>query len=385
MTMHFIPSQVFDLPWALSLELHALRGLMKTAAGVAGGLVVGVAVGFGAATIYKNRMAGGGGRDPNAVVLQLDGAKYREADLPPDIRASLFEVRNEGFEKENNVLNQFALQFAMAKEKNKDVKPDALPPFDQLVEAPQPTEQEMQALYDANKARLPPNTTFEQVKAEIEKFVKNQKTSEVLRAKNEELKGKGRFAILLTPPEAPTVQLSVDQYPAKGPQGAKLLVEVADYLCPHCQATQPDVEAMLKDIGGKVRFVAVSFSLRPEGLSGTLARGAFCARQQGDEAFWKYHEKAFAMGREKGWKTTDPDDKAPVLEVVEAAGIDRAKVEACLGTPEAQKFVTSTTESMHKSGVSGTPTFFMNNRKLTMTPGKSLKENVESQLGGTSH
>ena len=354
--------------------------MSSTALGIVGGLVVGAALGFGAATVYKGNHAG-----ENITLLEVDGTKYREADLPADIRSGYYDIKAEEHDRGNALLGQFALQLALAKDKDKNVKADALPPFDQLVEAPAPTEQELQALFEANKARLPPDATFEKIKPDIERFVRNQKLSETLRAKNDELSAKKRVVLLTPEPSSPKVTLVLDPYAAKGAVTASnTLVEVADYLCPHCQASEPEVEATVKELGDKYRFVHVPFSLRPEGLSGTLARGAFCAKQQGDEAFWKYHEKAFATAKEKGWKSTDPDSKDPVLEVATAAGIDGAKLEACLATPEAQAFVKNTTDSMHKAGVSGTPTFFLNGRRLSLS-NKSLKDAVMGRLQAASH
>src|SRR6185503_11819576 len=146
-----------------------------------------------------------------------------------------------------------------------------------------PTDAEMKAVFEQNKSRLPPDTSFEKIKPDIERYLKNQKLGEALRAKNEELKAKNRVAILMPMPVAPKVDLNVAGLPVKGPATSQnTLVEVADYVCPHCQATQPEVEQLVKDLGDKMKFVPVNFSLRPDGLSGTLARGAYCARQQGD-------------------------------------------------------------------------------------------------------
>jgi len=354
--------------------------MSSTALGIVGGLVVGAVLGYGTATYYK----GGRGAD-NLTLLEVDGTKYRESDLPPDVRSGYYDIKTEEHSRGDVLLGQFALHLALAKDKDKNVKVDALPPFDQLVEAPAPTDQELQALYDANKGRLPPGTTFDQIKPDIERFVRNQKLTETLRVKNEELTAKKRVVLLTPEPSPPKVTLALEAYAAKGVATApNTLVEVADYLCAHCQSSEPEVAATVKELGDKYRFVHVPFSLRPEGLSGTLARGAYCAKQQGDDAFWKYHDKAFSTAKEKGWKPTDPDNIAPVLEVAAAAGIDATKLEACLATPEAQAFVKNTSDGMRKAGVSGTPTFFLNGRRLALSS-KSLKDAVLGRLQSASH
>lgn len=357
---------------------------MNSALGVVGGLVAGAAIGFGAASLQKARQGGGLVGDETPVV-EVDGVKFKEADLPADIRSSLYEVKAEAFERISGVVGQFALQMSLAKEKDKNAKADNLPPFDQLVAAPTPSEADLKTLFEANKTRLPPNTTFEQIRPEIERFVKNQQLGEVLRQKSDELKQKNRIAVLLPAPVAPKVSFDVTPYAAKGSSSqATLLVEVADYLCPHCQATQPEVEALVKDSADKVRFVAVPYSLRPEGLSGTLARGAYCAKEQGDEAFWKYHATAFETAKAKGWKASDPDRKEVVLEIGGAVGLDKSKFEPCLDSAAAKSFVQNTEAAFHKAGVTGTPTFFLNGRKLSLG-NKALRDAVTAGVARSSH
>lgn len=359
---------------------------MNTALGIVGGLVVGAAIGAGAATLYKGKLPGVGGTTTAEVggpVMELDGKTYTEADLPGDVQVQIYEARHETHERVNGLLGQYALQLSLAKEKGLPTE-GKLPAFDQLVDAPTPSDAELQALFDQNKDRLPPGTTFETIKGDIEKYIKNQKMSEVLRTKNEEFKKSNKLKLLATEPVSPRVELDLTPYVSKGTASSHTLVEVADYLCPHCQQTQPEVEAVVKELGDKFRFVAVPFSLRPEGLSGSLARGAYCARQQGDEAFWKYHEAAFATAKTKGWKQTDPAAKEPVVEVATAAGLDAPKIEACLESPEAVAFVKKTVDSMNAAGVSGTPTFFMNGRRISMH-GESLKDLVTGAMQASSH
>ena len=353
---------------------------MSTVTSIVGGLVVGAAIGYGAATLIK-----GANHYEDVSLLEIDGTKYKEADLPAEIRSNLYDLRTESHERQNAVLNQFALQFALAKDKDKTVKADALPAFDTLVEAPAPTDQEIQAVFEANKARLPANTSIDQVKPEIERYLRNQKLSEVLRVKNQEITAKKRIVLLAPAPTSPKVSMALESYPARGPAGSpNVVVEVADYLCPHCQEMAPEVESVYKELADKVRFVQVPFSLKPDGLSGTLARGAYCARQQSDDAFWKFHEKAFSTAKEKGWKTTDADAKEPVLQVAADAGLDSAKFDTCLASAEAQAFVKNTTDNMRKAGVSGTPTFFLNNRRVSLA-NKSLGDAIKSSLQPTSH
>jgi protein-disulfide isomerase len=371
---------------------------MNSVAGVIGGLIVGATLGAGAVYVAKSPKATAPTPTPSSstpaaqsaasptnttndtqVLFELDGKPYTEKDLGAETQAQTYDIRHESYERLATTLTQIALQKSLAKEKGKESS-DPLPPLEELVDVGSPTDEEAKSLYEANKARFPEGTSFEQLKPDINRYLKSQKLSDQIRTKSEELKASQRFKLLLPAPISPKVTIDISPFTAKGPaSAANTLVEVADYLCPHCQAAAEEMDQIVKDLGDKVRFVPVPYSLRNETLSGALARGAFCAKQQGDEAFWKFHEAAFRIARTKGWKITDPDSKEPVLEVAKESQVDVAKIESCLATPEAAGFVTATAKAMQKIGVTGTPTFFLNGQKIHVH-GKPLREAITSQM-----
>lgn len=351
------------------------------------GLIIGAAAGWFTITKHPGRFgltAGSAKTSPfsNRDLFELDGKTYREVDLPPEVASNLFEARMENFTRIEQLINEFGLHMAIAKEKDPAAKADKLPSFAELLAVPKPTEDEIKQLFEANKARLPPNTTFETVKPEIEKFVVDSKTKEAMRSKMEEFKAKNRLKLMATEPQAPLVNLNYAQFPSKG-KAPVVLLEASDYLCPHCQATQPEVEEVLKEIGDRVTFVQVPYALRPTNLSGTLARGAICAAAQG-EAFWKYHEAGYKIAQEKAWKSTDPDNADAAKEVAKQAGLDAAKFDACLVSAETKTHLDQVLSDMEKAGVNGTPTFFLNGRKLLLH-GATLKDAVKAAIQAQSH
>jgi protein-disulfide isomerase len=321
---------------------------------------------------------------PGEPLFELDGAKYTEADLPSDVQSMIFEARTETHAKIEAMANEFALQFALAKEKNPNADKNALPSFADLLGIAKPTDDELKKVFEDNKARLPAGVGFDQVKPEIEKFVVQQKTQDAMRSKLDEFRAKNRFKMIAQAPQAPVVNIDTSTYPVKG-TGAVTLVEASDYLCPHCQATQPEVEAVLKDMGDKIKFVQVPFALRPENLSGTLARGAICAYAQGPDQFWKYHEQGYKVAQEKSWKASDPDAKDNAKAVATAAGIDVPKFEACVADAKTQTQLKKVIDDMNKAGVNGTPTFFLNVRKLMLHGGHTLNDALGEALQKPSH
>jgi protein-disulfide isomerase len=380
---------------------------MKTVAmGLVGGLVIGGAVGYGAAVMAGKARRPGGTTSTSTTattattgitgtttvdsgepvpLFELAGKTYTDADLPADVRSQLFEGQTEAFGRQEQVLTSYALRLHLAAEKGKSVEAGKLPPLEDLLNAPTPSDEDVKKIYEENKARLPPNTSFDQIKPEIVKYLRNQKLSETLQTQLTQFKSQGAFKVLAAAPMAPVVEMDLKPYASQGPATAThTIVEVADYVCPHCQGVQPEVEAAIKELGDKVRFVAVNFTLNPKGLSNSLALGGYCARQQSDESFWKYHEAAFRTARTKGWKSSDPESSEAVSEVAKTAGIDAAKVESCLKSDDAKKAVAAAQEAMHSYGVTSTPTFFVNGRQLSIQ-GKPLKDALVGSIGAASH
>lgn len=375
------------------LFLHR-KDTMNALSSLLGGVAIGALLGAGGVWIAKSQQSPKPQPLPTAQqstpnmstaptdsqpLFELDGKVYTDKDLGTEIQSQAYDIRFESYERLANTLTQYALQKSLAKEKGKD-QVEPLPRLDELVDVAPPSDEEAKSLYESNKSRFPEGTTFEQLRPDIDRYLKNQKLSDQIRNKSEELKSSQRFRLVMAMPVAPKVNIDITTFVAKGPSSAaNTLVEVADYLCPHCQAAYGEIDQIVKELGNKIRFVPVPYSLRNESLSGSLARGAYCAKQLGDESFWKYHEAAFRVARTKGWKISDPDSKDPVLEVAKEAQIDVAKIDSCLPTPEAAAFVTSTSNAMQKVGVTGTPTFFLNSQKIQVT-GKPLREAITSQI-----
>lgn len=312
--------------------------------------------------------------------VQVNGKTVKEDQLPTDLRSEIFERRNEAHHGIERALKAYGVRLALAQEKDKNVKPENVPPLEQLLPVPAPSEADLKKVYEENKNRLPPGTTYDAVKDQVKEFVTAQARQKAIETKLNELEKSGKLKVLVQAPTAPKVNLDLAGYPARGPAKASTtVVEVADYLCPHCQQTQPEVEAMMKELGNKVRFVQVPFALRPDGLSGTLARGAFCAMKQGDDAFWKYHETAFKMTSEQKLAVGEPANTAKAKEFAQKAGLDLGKWEPCLDSAEAKKLVADSNVKMEAAGVQGTPVFFLNGQRLD-PHGQRLKDIVAAAV-----
>jgi len=363
-----------------------------------GGIVLGGALGAGLTMQLKKGLPGAAstssagatcgveGVAGSSALFELDGKQYTAADLPTDARDTLFQIQTQSYETGSNFARELALRMALAKDDKVDIA-QGLPPLRTLLKVPEPAEADLKTFYEANKQSIPPGTTYEQIKPQLVQFLSAQKVGEQARTKVAELNASGRLKLLSKPPVAPVVSLPLDKFPSKGPADAKVtLVEASDYLCSHCRSIKPEVEAVIKEFDGKVRFVQANFALRPDQLSGWLARGGYCAQKQSPEAFWKYHDKAFEVPMEAAQAVSPNADKEFQAHAVKAAtdaGIDAKAFEACVASDEAKKAVEATNEILAGAGVSGTPSFFLDNRKLTLGS-TTLSAAVKEALGGGS-
>ena len=140
---------------------------------------------------------------------------------------------------------------------------------------------------------------------------------------------------------------------AQGPDTAPVtLVEYGDYECPHCGRAHPIVQRVRAQMGDSLRFVFRNFpltELHPHAQH--AAEAAEAAAESG--RFWEMHDALF----ENQSSLAD----AGIKSLAEKIGADTA---AAVGTALADhRFGGRVREdflSGIRSGVNGTPTFFIN-------------------------
>lgn len=350
-----------------------------------GGLGIGGAVGYMAGAATRNKApvaeAGSSGSTSNSAWFVFDGQTYDTATLPSGLQSSLYQVDLEGFNQKQAQVREFVVRLALAKEQNKFTSLDKLPPLEELLPAATATDEEAKQFFEANKDRVPPGTTFEQLSGRIKEILANEKRVKTFNATLEKLQADGKFKMVAKEPTPPIVDIPVANFPSRGSaNGPHTLVEISDYLCPHCQQMAPQVKALAEKHANKMKYVQINFALRPTQLSGTMVEGGFCAQKQGTDAFWKYHEAAFS----KAWGTfADNYDVAKVKPVAEAAGLNVKDWEACMASNEPKEWMQKTRDLVNNLGVTGTPTFYLNNKRINLHNAEELSKLIEGAVAGS--
>jgi len=151
-----------------------------------------------------------------------------------------------------------------------------------------------------------------------------------------------------------------DEDHMKGAKDAPLtLVEYADYQCEGCIEAFGAVEELLETHTGKVNVVFRHFPLvtyHPMALPAALAAEA--AGAQGK--FWPMHELIFDAAGE-----FDDDD---LVRWAGEIGLDMARWEADRHSDELDERIRTMRLEGSRTGVDGTPTFFLDNWRIAATP-----------------
>ena len=139
---------------------------------------------------------------------------------------------------------------------------------------------------------------------------------------------------------------------AQGPADAPVtLVEYGDYECPHCGRAYPMVKAVQRSMGNGLRFVFRNFPLTKSHEHAEHA--AEMAEAAGHEGkFWPMHDLLF--------EHQDAQEDEDLVGYAASLGIDPAWAAAALTQGLFRERVREDFASGVKSGVNGTPTFFIN-------------------------
>jgi protein-disulfide isomerase len=149
---------------------------------------------------------------------------------------------------------------------------------------------------------------------------------------------------------------------AEGPVEATLvLVEYGDYECPYCGAAYPIVKKVQKRLGSRLRFVFRNFPLtNMHPFAQQAAETAEAAAAQGK--FWEMHDFLYENQASLG-------DPAFLLRQARKLQLDAAQLEREVAGHVYLPRIEEDYSSGIRSGVNGTPTFFVNSVRYDGYPG----------------
>jgi protein-disulfide isomerase len=216
-----------------------------------------------------------------------------------------------------------------------------------------PTEEEIAAFYEQNKARLRGNPAFEDVRPQIVGYIEGQQRQSLRSAFVANLKRTADYRVVL---DAPRTEIELaDNVPSRGPADAPItMVEFGDFECPFCRRAHPAVEQLLLKYGDEIRYVFRDYPLPNHSRATPASVAAYCAGDQGQ--FWSFYENLMVIEGD----LSDGD----LVQRAANLGLDAEQFNACYTSRRYENDVLEAMKQGRALGVTGTPTFFINGRKL---------------------
>ena len=140
-----------------------------------------------------------------------------------------------------------------------------------------------------------------------------------------------------------------------GDSASITIVEFGDYQCPHCGAAYPVIKEIQEAFGDQIKFIFRNFPLAEiHPFAKIAAQATEAANVQGK--YWKMHDAIFE--RQSHLSTNF------ITKLAEELGLDVEQFLTDLNSEEVITKVEDDFESGIRSGVNGTPSFFVNGEKF---------------------
>jgi protein-disulfide isomerase len=174
-------------------------------------------------------------------------------------------------------------------------------------------------------------------------------------------------------------KLVLDNQPSFGPSNAPVtIVEFGDLECPSCKAEAPLLRGIVPTAyPDKVRVVFKDFpleSIHPWARAASDA--ARCVFRQNPQAFWKIYDWFYNTQEQ----ITPENLTSNVLEWAGKNGVDATQLGRCIDTKATDSEVARNLTEAHALNLKGTPTLFVNGRKVGGVEWSTLQQIIEAEL-----
>lgn len=167
-----------------------------------------------------------------------------------------------------------------------------------------------------------------------------------------------------------------------GNKDAKVtMIEFSDFECPFCKRyfdeTFPQIVKDYVDTG-KIKIYFRHFPLDFHQAAMPSALASECANEQGK--FWQYHDKIFSDQDKISAKTADTIS-TELNSFAKDLRLNTVQFESCFSAQKYKANVDLDSNDGRTAGVTGTPTFFINGRKLVgAQPFASFQAIIDEEL-----
>jgi len=308
--------------------------------------------------------------DRARVLAVVNDKQITMGDIETSLRPLIFNIQEQVYVLRKQDFELKVNDTLLAQEaQKKGVTTQALLDAEVSAKAPRVTDAQAEEFYNKNKDRI--SGEFAQLKPQIIQYMQEQKEDEAIVAYAAQLRRASTVQINLTAPESPSFAIATDDQPVKGTAKAVVtIVEFTDFECPSCARQHPILDQIVNEFGDRVRLVVRDFPLSQHANARKAAEAAEAAREQG-----KYWEYAAVLFRNQSALGVDK-----LRQYASELGLDRARFDASLDSGKFAEKVQRDVMDGHKLGINGTPTIYINGKRVSDNSYESVKSAIEATL-----
>ncbi|HEX8354105.1 MAG TPA: thioredoxin domain-containing protein [Pyrinomonadaceae bacterium] len=301
----------------------------------------------------------------------VNGVRITSGDVEDSLRALVYGVQEEVYRLRQRDLELKVNDVLLTQEaQKKQVTTRALLEAEVDAKLTPVTEAKAREFYDLNRERI--DGEFARLKEQIIRHLREAEAQRLLAGFAERLRKGAAVETHLAAPVSPVFDIATDDQPSKGgAEAAVTIVEFTDFQCPSCAQVQPVLDRLVGEYGGRVRLVARDYPLPQHADAFKAAEAAEAAREQGK--YWEFAAKLFGNQSALGVDSL----KRYATEL----GLDRARFDAALDGAKFSGRVRRDMVDGQKVGVNGTPSLFINGRRVSDRSYAGLKAAIEAALG----
>jgi protein-disulfide isomerase len=159
--------------------------------------------------------------------------------------------------------------------------------------------------------------------------------------------------------------------PFKGDESAPVVIVVfSEFQCPYCAKIAPALGKVVEKYPDRVKLVFKNYPLRKHRFALSAATAALAAAEQG--RFWQFHDLLFANQKQMS--------EQKIVEIARILGLDMQKFQQARKDSRILNKIREDIKEGRQVMITGTPTIFINGRRLRSLSAEAVNEAVEKEL-----
>lgn len=312
-------------------------------------------------------------------LFELDGKVYNVGDLPTDLHLEYLQSQVDAYRRIGDVSDHFASRVASSPERQPI-------PLKEFLKENWVKEKDVDEYLKSNSNSFSGATQPESLRQAVRKHLEQQKISSFVNEKKYQLSREKRIRSLFPMPCGPESKTNVDGFSyilngTSGPVPVRAFIELGSQ---QSRFISDQIKIISETYKKETTIREIFIPSGRGGISEALARGAYCAFNEGQQVYQKYRAavEPLVIPEVELKKTIKSFSDSPILVglIQQIDGLNQKNFDGCFKSAEAQKQIDASLDAAKKDGVSSAPAVFINKRRVLFfgfqSPSEVIKELV---------